>query len=351
MKVPTQPWTILYKLNKETIPAAHYFLKEWKKKASVIPNQELREQALDSLSKKYFHCEGGSAFGLLAGQRQNQVIQFMVAYQTICDYLDNLCDQSESLDPNDFRTLHDALDDALTPGAELKNYYYYREEQEDGGYLHSLIETCQNTLRTFPGFPMAQEDMRELSSYYQDLQVYKHVKKEEREPLLKEWYKKHEDVMPDLTWYEFSSATASTLGVYTLAGYAARGEGTPWLFSNIKNAYFPAVQGLHILLDYFIDQEEDHADDELNFINYYGNEDEMVHRMHFFMDKVKTSIERLPDQKFHQLIYQGVIAIYLTDNKVQLNKEMKETAKQIVRFGGLSSRFFYVNSWVFRKIK
>ena len=35
------------------------------------------------------------------GKRAN-AIKFIVAYQTISDYLDNLCDRSTSLDPDDF---------------------------------------------------------------------------------------------------------------------------------------------------------------------------------------------------------------------------------------------------------
>ena len=44
----------------------------------------------------------------------------------------------------------------------------------------------------------------------------------------------------------------------------------------IRNGYFPYIQGLHILLDYLIDQEEDKVGGDLNFCFYYENE------KHFF---------------------------------------------------------------------
>jgi len=36
--------------------------------------------------------------------------------------------------------------------------------------------------------------------------------------------------------------------------------------TQVKNSYFPWVQGLHILLDYLIDQEEDRINGDLNFV-------------------------------------------------------------------------------------
>ena len=74
-------------------PAARTFLQGWKERARRIPDPELRRQALASIEAKTFHCEGGSLCGLTAGDNYRQAIEFIVAYQTISDYLDNLCDQ------------------------------------------------------------------------------------------------------------------------------------------------------------------------------------------------------------------------------------------------------------------
>lgn len=40
---------------------------------------------------------------------------------------------------------------------------------------------------------------------------------------------------------------------------------TKEMTEKIKAGYFPYIQGLHILLDYLIDQEEDKAGGDLNF--------------------------------------------------------------------------------------
>ncbi|MFP3361358.1 DUF2600 family protein, partial [Planococcus sp. SIMBA_143] len=78
-------------------PIVHQELNGWKKRAEEIPNQELRNQALASIEHKTFHCEGGAILSLLALDKKPETIRFIVAYQTISDYLDNLCDRSVSL--------------------------------------------------------------------------------------------------------------------------------------------------------------------------------------------------------------------------------------------------------------
>lgn len=334
---------------KQVIPTVHRYLEQWKERAQTIPNDELRAQALDALENKYFHCEGGGVYGLLAKDRFDDVIQFIIAYQLTCDYLDNLCDQSPSFDPNDFRALHQALLDALSPGAEFKNYYEFREEKEDGGYLHTLVKTCQDLLITFPSFEIVQEKMLELSGLYGDLQVHKHVKKEERVPRLEAWFEEHRHKVPEMTWFEFSACTGSTLGIYTLATYSTRPDLTEEIAETLKDGYYPWFQGVHLLLDYFIDQEEDLIDDELNFLSYYENDEQMIERFRFFVDQTEKKLAVLPDANLHRLLLQGAIAVYIADEKVQKDKEMKKKSKKMIKRGGLPTIIFYLNSWIFRR--
>ncbi|OLN22127.1 tetraprenyl-beta-curcumene synthase [Domibacillus antri] len=348
MKVPTKPWTLLYKIQQEVLPDTRHFLNEWRKKATKIPNDELRKQALSSIKEKAFHCEGGAVYGLLAGNECRKIIRFIVAYQTISDYLDNLCDRSTSLEERDFRMLHQSMHHALTPGKQPENYYQYRNDQDDGGYLSSLVLTCQDVLKDLPGFQNAQEAMHQLAGYYCDLQVFKHVEKNKRVELLENWFAGHKHEVPAMTWYEFSACAGSTLGIFCFAAYASHGLKIEEV-NLLKNGYFPWVQGLHIMLDYFIDQKEDREEDDLNFIFCYENEEKMVQRIKYFKEKAEESIRSLPDWKFHQLINKGLIAIYLADKKVQEDKKLKRTAKRFIRFGGMPTLFFYLNSWLYRQ--
>ncbi|WP_096438340.1 tetraprenyl-beta-curcumene synthase family protein [Alteribacter populi] len=354
MKAPTTMWMMVYKVYKEVVPEVHQILDEWRKKAEKIENNELRMYALESINENTFHNEGGGVFALLTKKEvRTDVLWFIVSYQIICDYLDSLCDQSESLDPNDFRSLHEALRQALAPGSQEDVYYEHREQKDDNGFLRDLVTTCQEKVQAFPGFTGAQASMEELSLHYRNLQVYKHVEKKDREPYLISWYEETKEKYPylaDMRWYEFAASTGSTLGVYTLAAYASKGKMAKAEAESMKDKYFPHAQGLHILLDYFIDQEEDLEDDELNFCAYYKNEEDMVERMRYFKTEAERKLKQMPDSAFHSLINKGIIAIYLADEKVQKNPQIKKTANRMIRFGGLSTAFFYLNSWIFRRV-
>ncbi|HZL64920.1 MAG TPA: DUF2600 family protein, partial [Thermoleophilia bacterium] len=119
MAPPTNILTMTPKILLQVRPCVLAHLRHWTGRARTIPSPELRRQALASIADKTFHCEGGGIYGLLAGDRRREAVRFIVAYQTISDYLDNLCDRGTSLDPQDFRALHASLRHALTPGAGL----------------------------------------------------------------------------------------------------------------------------------------------------------------------------------------------------------------------------------------
>nr|WP_090891168.1 tetraprenyl-beta-curcumene synthase family protein [Evansella caseinilytica] len=351
MKVPTTTWTLMYNVYKKVLPKVHSYLNEWKARAEVIPDPELRSQALASIETKTFHCEGGAIYSLLAGDKINDAIRFIVAYQTISDYLDNLCDRSTSLDPEDFQALHESMPDALTPGEPLKDYYRHRNEHDDGGYLAALVQTCQQTVSTFPGYSCVQDSNVRLARLYSDLQVHKHVKEEERVPRLKKWFSVHQTTVPPMSWFEFSACCGSTLGIFCLTSYAAsRDVLADDETKTIKEGYFPWVQGLHIMMDYFIDQEEDRLGGDLNFCFYYKNDDVMMERMKHFFHQAEKSIRDLPDWKFHRLINNGLLAIYLADDKVKNDPGLRKKGKEFIKSGGAPALFFFVNGWLYRRI-
>ena len=336
---------------KRVLPRVNEYLHQWRQRAEEIPDPELRKQALASIESKTFHCEGGSILALLAKEKSDDVIQFIVAYQTISDYLDNLCDRSTSLDPADFRAIHESMYCALSPNEPHRDYYRHHPEKDDGGYLRSLVETCQQFLLGLPAYQSIATTLHELAGYYCDLQVYKHVTQEERVPRLKSWFDLHKEKLPPMSWYEFSACSGSTLGIFCLVSYAS----SDWLkdkhIENVKAGYFPWVQGLHILLDYFIDQEEDRIEGDLNFCFYYDSREKMMSRLAHFIEQADESIADLPDSKFHRMIHRGLLGIYLADKKVRGQKQVRKLAGRIIRRGGGSSLFFFVNGWLYRRLR
>jgi tetraprenyl-beta-curcumene synthase len=332
-------------------PAVHKYLRGWKKFAKRIPDAELRRQALASIQTKAFHCEGGAAYGLFAGKHYKDAIKFIVAYQTISDYLDNLCDRSTSLDPDDFRALHEAMLHASTPDARSSAYYRLRKEQDDGGYLAALVTTCQEVLRNLPEYRIAAPHLHELAGLYCDLQVNKHVRKNQRLSLLQKWFDRKKNLLPEkMAWYEFAACTGSTLGIFCLVSSLFEPEKTEKHLLNITKAYFPWVQGLHILLDYLIDQSEDLAADDLNFCAFYPNDVVLLNRLTTFYINAMRSVSSLPHRNFHRLIIRGLLSIYLSDNKVFQQKDVRQISRALLRIGGAPAMFLYLHCRIYRKL-
>ncbi|PAQ14555.1 tetraprenyl-beta-curcumene synthase [Bacillaceae bacterium SAOS 7] len=351
MAIPVTPLRLMHSIYKEVFPIVHEQLTFWRVQAENIPNSELRQQALASIEHKTFHCEGGSVLALLSGKNKEEAVRFIVAYQTISDYLDNLCDRSTSLDPRDFAALHEAMEDSLTIGAPMREYYRFREDREDGGYLWQLVQTCQSVISTIAPYEAIAPYFHELCRYYCDLQIHKHVRKEEREERLKTWFQQHQASLPEMEWYEFSACAGSTLGVFCLLSCSLNEEFQPEQAQLVRDSYFPYIQGLHILLDYLIDQAEDVEGGDLNFCFYYPDEQQLLERMIHFIEEADKRAQRLPHARFHQLINRGLLGVYLSDNKAFQQKNIRSMSKKMIRKSGGTSFFFYLNGRTYRRVQ
>jgi tetraprenyl-beta-curcumene synthase len=346
---PTNILTMTPKILLQVRPQVHEHLRHWIDQARKIPSRELQEQALASIAAKTFHCEGGGMYSLLAGDRSREALRFIVAYQTISDYLDNLCDRGTSLDADDFRSLHTSMRHALTPGAALDDYYRFRDEHDDGGYLASLVTTCQEVLAGLPAYELIAPYLYELADYYRTLQVYKHVRQQERLPLLQAWFDEQKSALPSMAWQEFAACSGSTLGVFCLVAHASRQDCSADLARQTRDAFFPWVQGLHILLDYLIDQEEDRRYGDLNFCSYYRDPRELLARLAHFYTQANLSVSALPDARFHRLINKGLLAIYCADRKVHAQKDVRMVARKLVFLGGSEGLFLYLLCWLYQR--
>lgn len=350
-QVPKGPIGLMYRMYKFILPETKQTLNAWKQMAKTIPDTELRTQALASIADKAFHCIGGAVYASANLTDRHILIPLIVAYQTISDYLDNLCDRSTSMDPADFRLLHQSMLDAVNPSAEPVNYYALRREQDDGGYLARLVTTCQSCVSKLPGYEVAMPYIQDLAKLYTDLQVYKHIKPDQREKALLDWWSIHKDRTPDLHWNEFAAATGSTLGVFMLFLAASDRHLTDAGAASIHASYFPHVCGLHILLDYLIDQDEDREGGDLNFCNYYEDTDSMLNRIVYVVDRARADVAAVPGSSFHRMIIEGLLALYLSDPKVSEQQEVRSVSRRLMKKSPMMRLFFFINSrWIRRHI-
>lgn len=324
-------------------------LEYWEDQARSCGNAELRRQALDSIRTKGFHCYGGSVFALFHPVHRDALLDLIIAYQTLCDYLDNLCDRAGYIDGIAFRRLHDSLLDALQPERKVSDYYDYFIFKDDHGYVDKLVAACRNSIMRLPSYARTVSVIVKLATLYIDLQVLKHEENDVRQSSLSAWACRHASGYPFLQWQEFCAATGSTLGIFALFGLATADDVTPSCAEQLSEIFFPWVCGLHILLDYTVDQEEDRIGGDLNFVSYYSGPDETVERLALFIERSLQKCRDHAQPLFLRTVIQGLLGMYLSDPKVCV-QGFDRTAGELMEMSGTFTRSCYNFCLALRKL-
>lgn len=340
----------LLRLFRDILPLARQEIQHWTELAMRIPDDDLRTQALASLTAKRFHADGGCVYAAVMPQRQSELVRLIVALQTISDYLDNLCDRCDRYDPADFHQLHHAMRDAVTPGAPLRDYYALRDHPEDGGYLSALVCRCQQETAGLVGYQTVQPYVSWLVARYCELQEYKHIDPDLREPHLLQWWQTYAQQFPELEWWEFAAATGSTLGVFALF-LAATSELSSQDAAAIYKGYFPWVGGLHILLDYLIDLEEDQLAGDFNFVRCYATPEQARLGIRRFARESWLASQSFADHdQIHRFVVKGLLGMYLSDTKAGRQKAVRPTRRLLWEFGW-TAWMFYGACVVYRAVR
>lgn len=325
------------RLFRRVLPIVHEELEHWRRLAATIPVPSLREQALNSIRYKRFHCEGGSVFACQFAQPDPGLVRAIVALQTLSDYLDNLTDRWAPGDGRTARRLHRAFIDAVEP-ARSTGQYFDPAGPHDGGYALALVETVRRESRRRPGYPVAAGTIGWLARRYADLQVLKHMDARRREPLLRRWAESHGRPWSEtLYWWEFAAAAGSTLAIFSLMAAARDPALTAAQATALAGAYFPWICALHILLDYFIDQEEDRLGGDFNFAACYRDTQQAAARLQHLFRRALAGTKGLAPAGFHSLLVQGLPGLYLADGKVA-RQGLQSHARRLLAQAGWSAR-------------
>ncbi|MEW6244598.1 MAG: tetraprenyl-beta-curcumene synthase family protein [Bacillota bacterium] len=335
MKTPN----LLHKMITVILPLARKELSLWESKVRSAPDPEIRQQAVSSIRKKAFHCLGGAVYALRDPENMSETLRAIIALQTISDYLDNLCDRSGVEDMRAFAALHEAMLCAVDLERTPSDFYRFYPWKQDGGYLAALVETCRHYFRFLPGYDRIRACMVRLAGLYCDLQVNKHLSLDLREQRMQEWYAKN-CPFPELAWWEFGAASGSTLALFLLMSAARDERLAESAAREIVRAYFPYMTGLHILLDYFIDVEEDACEGDLNFVSCYRSLNEASDRISRFIQRAVASTSALPDPGFHRAVVNGMLGVYLSDPKAQ-KAPIREHAAGLLKTAGRDAILMY----------
>lgn len=310
------------------VPKAERALLQIRALAEAIPDDRLRLQALSSIDKKAYHVAGGCVLAtFLTPAAADHYVEIVAPLESIYDFLDNLCDRHPDVGIAAYPLLHRAIGDALDPSARPAGYYDLGPSGDDGDYLVTLVRRVQRSLRRLADHELLLPLFREAASLYADMQTFVHLPAGEREEACKTWYAHRGARYGSLEWYEFAAAAGSQFQVYAPLFMLFNDERDA--IASAYGAYFPAVSALHVLLDSFIDQQEDREFDDLNLVALYGSKERFFERAGYLARCAAHLFAGLPSPRDHRFVLRTMALFYLTHPKVYAQR-LDESARTLL---------------------
>jgi tetraprenyl-beta-curcumene synthase len=313
----------------DVVPLAYRALRNLEHLAERIPDEGLREQALSSIRSKSYHVAGACILAtFLPAAARSHYVEIVAPLESIYDFLDSLCDRHPDTPVQAFRQLHLALRDALDPSQPMENYYRYGPAGSDGDYLSTLVRSTRSALGRLDGHAALAPVFSRAVALYADTQTFKHLSPSQREPALKTWHRERAGASAGLTWYEFGAAAGSQFHVYAPLFAAFRRR-----FDEIESAYdayFPAFCALHVLLDSFIDADEDRRHAELNWAACYPDAEAFRARSCEFARQASQAVSALSGPHAHRFALRIMALFYLTHPKVY-EQGLEQDAETMLR--------------------
>jgi tetraprenyl-beta-curcumene synthase len=294
------------------LPQANAELAQWRAKALEIPNQTLREAARESLGKRG-NIEGAALFATLtAAADRGKAVHALVAFQAAYNYLDTL---SELPSPDPIANgdqLHQALVSAVSPGSPHGDYYAHNPDQNDGGFLVSILDECRDALADLPSFPALAATLRAAAERIASFQSMNLSEVQGDDEALRRWATEVTPTGCGLQWWEVAASAGSSLAVHALIASAADQGLDARAASAIETAYFPWIGGLHSLLDSLVDRREDGTRGQRNLLDYYQSPTQAAISLASLAKRSRAAMANLPRSHTHRVIATAMCSYYLT---------------------------------------
>jgi tetraprenyl-beta-curcumene synthase len=286
-------------------------LKRWEQHAHAIGDPRLQALALQKLREERFNAEVAGTLATLAPrEHRKRVVEAIVAYEVMYDYLDGLTEQPTS-DP--IRTGHElyrAFTDAITLGEEPADRYYL-SSVDDGGYLAELVQVVRGALAQLPARTVIASAAKRAAVRCAEAQIRAHAAPRLGTAQLEWWATSQADGTP-LGWQEFlAGAASSVLAVHALIAAAADERTTPAEASEIDTVYL-SICSLSTMLDGLVDYERDVETGDTGYLRYYENHELLARDLARAARRAAEHAAPLRNGAHHTMTLVGVAAYYLS---------------------------------------
>jgi tetraprenyl-beta-curcumene synthase len=263
-----------------------------------------------------------------------RLLRLLIAYEIILEFLDNAHERACG-EPNG-RQLHRALVEALDPNAPISDYYGAHPWNDDGGYLRALVEVCQEGCASLSFYAEVRELVLQSACRCAQAQGLNHrLTPKERSDGLRAWAEVEFRGELRASWWEMTAAASSSVGIHALLALAACSQRQDW--KEVSAAYVPWLCAVSTLLDSYVDQLQDAAEDGHSYLAYYATPEIALERLAELIRNAATAAGGLYRGERHAVLAACMIAMYLSNDGVRV-PDMRAGTARLARAGGTLTR-------------
>jgi tetraprenyl-beta-curcumene synthase len=323
----------------------------WRARALSIPDAPLRTDALDSFAHKRANADGAALFSVIASSRERRLLQVIVAYETIWDFLDNVSERGATVGEINGYQLHRALLEALDLDTKISAYYRHHPWADDGGYLAALVESSRRCCASLASYRtvrhlLIQEGRRA------NVGVCNHeLDPERRRAALNRWAQNEFPRAltplscsepgafrlscgePEAFRFELTAAASCSAVIHVLLAMAADAKCDEQWVAKAYAAYFPWFSVAVTMLDSYVDQAEDAAQGAHSYIAHYPSEEIAMQRVRAAIERSTRSLRDLRHGQRHAVIAACMVAMYASKDSAR-TPHMRAHTTNLVRAGG-----------------
>ncbi len=313
-------------------PAAKRELRYWRRRAQAVPDTQLRAASLAKHSDEALNSEAAALFAILAPRRSRALlVELIVAYQVMYDYLDAVNEEPVGAQLLDGRHLHQALVDAVQPARRRFDYYTHHPRQHDAGYLTTLVKVCNTSLGRLPSTAAVGRLLAVAAERCGEAQARNHAVGAAGDGQLADW-SKAQTSDGGYYWWELAAAGISCLAIHALLTVAATPRKTETDAERVDAAYFPSICAISALLDSVVDRPTDITTGNHSFAAHYTTMRLATVRCEAIIAIAREEVEVLPNGRLHRMLLAGIVAYYISGTAVddEASKRLASDARSLL---------------------
>jgi tetraprenyl-beta-curcumene synthase len=294
-------------------PALAAQLERWERSANAIEDPRRRRLALVKLSDERFNSEVAATLATLAPRGSRKlVVEAIVAYEVMYDYLDGLTEQPTSDPIRDGHELYRAFTDAITLDTPPTGNYHARHEGPgDSDYLDELVETVRGALARLPAAHAVSSACVRAATRCAEAQIRAHAAPSLGAKQLERWATSQTEGT-DMGWQEFlAGAASSVLSVHALIAAAADIRTNESEADEIDTVYL-SICAVSTLLDSLIDHDRDQLAGQSGYVAFYDSHDLIARDLTNASRRAVEHATPLRNGAHHLMTLAGVASYYLS---------------------------------------